>query len=125
MALCVQLANDKEAVDIIWPDGHQSRFDCLWLNDHQLREGRGHLSSQHYRPPERALWGANELSGILDEIRFSVREIFSEPAYAYKWLNQLQRSGITFLTDAGNEEGMLKKVADHIAFLKRTAYGYV
>ena len=110
-------------MQVTWPGGHRSSFDSLWLNDHQLKSGQAHLSSEHLQLPQRKLWRADDIVAEMDSLRFSMPRLLQEPELVFEWLSQLCRYGITFVVDAGTEPGALKRLAEHVAIMKRTAYG--
>ena len=41
------------------------------------------------------------------------------------WLQSLEIYGLVMITDAPTEYGQVRRLADRIAFIRRTHYGYV
>ncbi len=70
--------------------------------------------------PELRTWG-RELNGNIPTFEF--KKLLQEDEELYKWLNALSTLGLAIVINAPTERGAIRKLAQHVAFLKRTVFG--
>ena len=71
---------------------------------------------------ERKYWGS-EIMGNLPEASF--QEVMEDDAALLGWLRRLEVFGFVVVNGAPAEEGQVRRLAERIAFIRKTHYGYV
>ena len=110
----VALSSDGNSLDIKWPDGHTSEYPTSWLLENRFSKSE----DDHIFHPKFRYW-ANDL----DKPHFKFSDIIEKDSVLSEMLMELKTSGICHITDAGNQEGRVKKIADRVAFLHLTYFG--
>lgn len=67
-------------------------------------------------------WGSELMENLP---RASFPEIMSDDSALLKWSQQLEIFGFVMVSGAPAEPGQVRRLADRIAFIKKTHYGYV
>lgn len=108
--------------DIIlrWQDDHISKFNTDWLIKHSfLKESQNKYLEENYRPV-RVAWNKNN---VLSKIgSYSFEEVITQNATLHRWLMDLAKYGLAFLQNVPSDKNQCKKLANRIAFSRRTRY---
>ncbi|MGH3131530.1 MAG: TauD/TfdA family dioxygenase, partial [Gaiellaceae bacterium] len=106
------------AVEAVFADGHESRFDADWLREHCCC-GEGVCGSEPLGSLRR-LWDA----GIADELpveRYGDVAAGGEPLR--RWLAAVDELGFAILTDGPTDPGTVTRVAELFGYVRETNYG--
>lgn len=101
------------ALLLTWPDGHQSAFDGSWLQDHAYS---GHKDDGL----PQTLWGQEILSNMPT---IEASDILDSDDGLRRFLEMQADLGFVIVKNLTCEEGMVEKLAERVAFLRRTNYG--
>jgi gamma-butyrobetaine dioxygenase len=123
-------SDSEQSVEIVWKDGHRSRFEASWLDAHAYDEHRRAARNRARRPP---LWQASKVQMEHDEKEQSLAKVQARlhvlrndgdagddealPVVDYahvmdernddgvwQWLGQINRFGISFMRNVPAEE---------------------
>jgi gamma-butyrobetaine dioxygenase len=103
------------AVETVFADGHEARFDAAWLRSHCYCGDEG-------RKRPRRLWGA-ELAGELPAARYD-DAVASEDALR-DWLGAVDELGFAILLGGPSDPGTVARVVDLFGFVRETNYGRI
>ena len=112
----VTLSSNGNKLTIKWPDGHTSEYSTSWL----LKNRFSKSEDDHIFDPKFRYW-ANDLDKVLPHFKFC--DIIEKDSVLSEMLMELKRSGICRITEAKNQKGQVKKIADRVAFLHLTYFG--
>ena len=112
----VTLSSDGNSLDIKWPDGHTSGYTTSWLLGNRFSNSK---DDQLFHP--RFRYWANDLDKVLRHFKFS--DVVEKDSVLYEMLMELKTLGLCRVTEAGQQEGQVKKIADRVAFLHLTYFG--
>ncbi|XP_017111689.1 gamma-butyrobetaine dioxygenase [Drosophila elegans] len=119
----VSLQTDELAqeVSVKWSDAHESRFSLGWLKDRSF-EGRRQEEylREFYRPATRH-WAGAEFQQVAQH--FSYEEVMSKDSVLMQWLQSLAVYGVALLRGAPLDEGVVRRLAERVGFIRRTTYG--
>ncbi|NNC22896.1 DUF971 domain-containing protein [Salinisphaera sp. USBA-960] len=104
---------DHGALLLVWPDGHESRFDGVWL--HQRRPGQHQF--QPTVPAARA-WREGFMPAQVTH-----RDFTSTDAGQRQWLEALIRDGLVLLDQGPTESDEVTRIAESIGPLRATNFG--
>ncbi|XP_071809482.1 gamma-butyrobetaine dioxygenase-like [Asterias amurensis] len=110
------VANDGKSFEVVWPDQHRSTFQTEWLDAQRFSESEVDPVSF----PEFNVWGA-EMNGNIKV--FDYNAILTTDEEFYGWLRTIQTTGLALVRGAPTEKGVCRKLADRVAFFRRTIYG--
>ena len=106
--------NDSGALEITWSnDGHTSRFDADWLQEHCYSNGSRKLEW------EPKLWNATSMS-VLPEADY--KEVSTNDAALRDWLAMVSDHGFAILRNVPTEDKMVLKIANMFGFPRKTAW---
>lgn len=108
--------DQQGCLQVIWQDGHQSRFDPGWLRAHaydpQSREER-RVARAHSR-----LW-----DNSLQLPVFEYQAVMDDPQALLQWLLAVRDIGLTQVRGAPTEPGALAAIARRISFIRESNFG--
>lgn len=123
-------------VSVIWPDGHESKFDTKWLLDRAFTKEKLIRRQNEFDRPERVLWD-KEYGKSLKKFKYG--DIMKDDDVLYRWLRgktsfnnrtiiQIlilaeQIYGLTIVEEMPCEESSLKTLVSRIGLLAPTHYG--
>lgn len=115
--LSVQAAHvvEGDAVQVLWSDGHASRYGLAWLREHDLR-----ADARLGRRVQPRLWDGSLLS------RLPVAEwprLAADPAVELAWLEQYTALGFGLLRQVPCVPGTVADVGDRLGHVRVTNYG--
>lgn len=116
----VNVEGDK--VQITWDDGHFTEFDKEWLCRHSFEAEHQHVRERIFHE-ERVPWDAKRFNEFFQ--RFSYDKVMSDDETLLQWLVSLAKNGISLVEGSPLQEGTVEKLANRIAFIRRTLYGEV
>lgn len=116
---CLQQVCD--VLKIVWSDGHKSSFDLLWLAERNFStENISNFLENSYQP-KKLVWGREEFEVIFQS--FDYNKVLSEDSELLQWLEALAIRGVALLKNTPPNKGEIYKLADRVAFLKKTQFG--
>ncbi|RZF40321.1 hypothetical protein LSTR_LSTR006930 [Laodelphax striatellus] len=110
-------------VHIEWTDKHVSDYPLSWLIERQFTEIGRKTWKENYGRRKQLSWTAKDFSRILKTFKFN--KILENDNELYDWLEVLAARGVAIVEGAALKEGEVTKLADRVAFLKKTQYGEV
>ncbi|KAG8228929.1 hypothetical protein J437_LFUL007321 [Ladona fulva] len=124
-----EVSEDKSTLTLTWEDGHQSAFEADWLNERAFTPRARINRLSNYRG-NRVLWDAKDFARISDNTNmsesswsFPFDDILSKDSSLLAWLEYLENWGIAMIVGAEPCNGQLRKLAERVAFVRRTHYG--
>lgn len=115
------VTEDGSGVEIVWSDGHRSRFDSTWLEERIFSEhNRRQYLNEWYRPKP-SLWRKKDFEQILG--RFEFADVINSDAALQGWIEALIRYGVVMIKNAPLTELECRKLAERIGFIRKTHYG--
>lgn len=108
-----------QAVEVQWTDGHVSRYEASWLLPRAFQSAENYIRKPSYKLTPHP-WG----SELMEDLpRASFPEMMSDDAALLKWSQQLEIFGFVMVSGAPAEPGQVRRLAERIAFIKKTHYG--
>ncbi|XP_017018260.1 gamma-butyrobetaine dioxygenase [Drosophila kikkawai] len=111
---------DKELV-VQWSDSHESRFSLQWLRERSFEEKRQQSYLADFYRPLTKHWSGAEFPTIARH--FSYEEVMQQDAVLLEWLQSLAVHGVALLRGAPLDEGVVRRLAERVGFIRRTTYG--
>ncbi|MBZ9538805.1 TauD/TfdA family dioxygenase [Modicisalibacter tunisiensis] len=105
---------DDGVLRLVWNDGHESRFDPVWLFQRRLEESR---DSSIDPLPARRPWAAG-----FRPVRIAHRD-FLQTHGEHAWLEALLRDGLVLLDDGPIADEEVSRLAGRIGPLRATNFG--
>jgi len=119
--LNVHMDADKKQLHIRWSDEHESFYDLEWLKHRSFdKDSQRSYLEEFYRPKTRH-WAGAEFQEIAQ--RFEYDQVMSEDAALQKWLQALAVYGVALLSGAPLDDGVVRRLAERVGFIRRTTYG--
>ncbi|KAH8324074.1 hypothetical protein KR067_000329 [Drosophila pandora] len=119
----LQVRTDEQAQEAIvsWSDSHESRFPMKWLRERSFQEERQEkYLADFYRPPSRH-WPGSQFEAIAQH--FDYGQVMDNDQVLEQWLQALAVYGVALLRGAPLDEGVVRRVAERVGFIRRTTYG--
>ncbi|XP_053695155.1 gamma-butyrobetaine dioxygenase-like [Sabethes cyaneus] len=117
---CV-VTEDRNELELIWSDGHRSRFSSGWLVERNFTEdSRRRYLNEWYRPRPR-LWAKREFGEILKKFEFG--DVIDSDEALQGWIEALIRYGVVMIKNAPLQETVCRRLADRVGFIRKTHYG--
>ncbi|KAH8235522.1 hypothetical protein KR032_001800 [Drosophila birchii] len=112
---------NQQLVVVQWSDSHESRFSLQWLQERSFEEKRqqSYLES-FYRPPTKH-WAGADFPAIAQH--FGYGEVMQQDSMLLDWLQALAVHGVALLRGAPLDEGVVRRLAERVGFIRRTTYG--
>lgn len=111
---------DKELM-VQWSDAHESRFSLQWLRERSFEEERQQsYLEDFYRPPTEH-WSGKEFPAIARHFHYA--EVMQRDSELLQWLQALAVRGVALLRGAPLDEGVVRRLAERVGFIRRTTYG--
>ncbi|XP_059468794.1 gamma-butyrobetaine dioxygenase-like isoform X2 [Neocloeon triangulifer] len=118
----VQVSDDGKTVIVDWLDAHSSRYSAEWLHSRRFEEDARKKWLSTYKQ-EKEIWQSAEETEFPRK-RFSFEGVMSDDGQLLQWMLELERFGVAVLEGAGcDDERTVRKLADRVAFIRRTHYG--
>ncbi|XP_071963138.1 gamma-butyrobetaine dioxygenase-like isoform X1 [Antedon mediterranea] len=114
-AKSMHVSESGKDIFINWSDGHEGFYPLSFLEGEHFP-----AFSDPLRQVKQELWGS-ELQGQIPTFQFS--DILTKDKDLFAWLTALHTKGFAVIENAEREVGQIHKVADRVAYLKRTYYG--
>ncbi|XP_022082905.1 gamma-butyrobetaine dioxygenase-like [Acanthaster planci] len=110
------VTNQGAVLEVVWPDQHRSRYLAEWLDKQRFSESE--IDPVSF--PDYQVWGA-EMSGKIPA--FDYASILSTDQVLYEWLRTIQTTGLALVRGAPQRQGVVRELAERVAFFRRTIYG--
>ncbi|XP_020805492.1 gamma-butyrobetaine dioxygenase [Drosophila serrata] len=110
----------KELV-VQWSDSHESRFSLQWLQERSFEEKRQKSYLEDFYRPTTKHWAGAEFPSIARH--FSYEEVMQKDSMLLEWLQTLAVHGVALLRGAPLDEGVVRRLAERVGFIRRTTYG--
>ena len=104
-----------DTLEVAWPDGHVSRFPAGWLRANAYDEAA--RAARKWRPKT---WDAATLPAPL---RVPYAAVMQSDSAKLAWLTALRDYGIAMLEDTPAEMDAVQRLAEAIAYMRRTNFG--
>lgn len=119
--LALHIDAEQQQLHVRWSDEHQSRYELQWLQQRSFdpQQQRSYLD-EFYRPRTRH-WAGAEFGEIAKS--FQYEQVMSEDAALQHWLQALAVYGVALLRGAPLDEGVVRRLAERVGFIRRTTYG--
>ncbi|XP_045110420.1 gamma-butyrobetaine dioxygenase-like isoform X2 [Portunus trituberculatus] len=117
--ISVQVVEGGQQVEVVWQDDHHSLYGTEWLHYRGFSEETRQARGSRYRL-ERKFWGTESLDNFPEA---SFEEIITDDVALLEWLRLLEVYGFVKLKDAPAETGQVRRLAERIAFIRKTHYG--
>ena len=105
-------------LDVVWSDGHRSRYETGWLRAHAGDEVSRRERAQSREKP--VVWG-----GDYCVRSFACADLLADDATLLAWLSQLRSTGLTLVIGVPVEHEALLKPIARISHLRETNFGRV
>lgn len=115
----LQLVGD--ALKITWNDGHKSSFDLVWLAERNFSKDNISNYLENCYQPKKLIWGREEFEVIFQS--FDYNKVLSDDSELLRWLEALAIRGIALLKNTPRNAREIFKLADRVAFIRRTHFG--
>ncbi|KAH8241743.1 gamma-butyrobetaine dioxygenase [Drosophila bipectinata] len=119
----LKVRTDEKAQEAIvnWSDRHESRFPIKWLKERSFREEhQEEYLADLYRPPTR-LWAGSQFKTISQH--FDYGQVMDDDQVLEQWLQALAVYGVALIRGAPQDEGVVRRLAERVGFIRRTTYG--
>jgi len=104
-----------------WSDSHESSFSLDWLKERSFQEERQKEYLREFYRPATKHWSGAEFQEIARH--FSYEEVMSQDSVLMQWLQALAVYGVALLRNAPLDEGVVRRLAERVGFIRRTTYG--
>lgn len=118
-----QIDNERETFNVIWDDkeSHESSYKTSWLIERNLSaDNQARFKSKIYRP-KRIHWTNDEFKDIAKY--FDYARLLTDDRELHDWLSALATYGVVFLYNVPKSLDSLRRLGNHVGFLRRTHYG--
>ncbi|XP_047003044.1 gamma-butyrobetaine dioxygenase-like isoform X1 [Schistocerca americana] len=107
--------------NIKWSDGHNSSFQFDWLKERNFTsEKQKQWLSKTYRAPKET-WNTQKFQSIIKRFKFA--DIIKSDQSLLLWLEALAVYGVAIVTETPSSKEEISKLANRIAFPRKTHYG--
>ncbi|XP_065341216.1 gamma-butyrobetaine dioxygenase-like [Cloeon dipterum] len=117
----VQVSDDGKTVIVDWLDAHSSRFSAEWLHERRFEEDARKKWLSTYKQ-KKHIWGSAQEENFPRK-RFNFSAVMSTDGDLLQWLLELEMRGVAILEGADGDENTVRKLAERVAFIRRTHYG--
>ncbi|MBO1414978.1 phosphonate degradation HD-domain oxygenase [Streptomyces sp. FH025] len=100
-------------LDVLWSDGHRSRYPLAWLHAEDEGDGRTEQGKR--------LWAAADFAGGIPEAEWAA--YLTDPAERAAVLAAVRRSGFAVLRGVPTVERQVLRVAESFGYVRVTNYG--
>nr|XP_016925230.1 gamma-butyrobetaine dioxygenase [Drosophila suzukii] len=104
-----------------WSDSHESSFSLHWLKERSFQEERQKEYLREFYRPATKHWSGAEFQEIAQH--FIYEEVMSQDSVLMQWLQALAVYGVALLRNAPLDEGVVRRLAERVGFIRRTTYG--
>ncbi|XP_016952126.1 gamma-butyrobetaine dioxygenase [Drosophila biarmipes] len=108
-------------VKVKWSDRHESSFSLEWLRARSFQEERQEEYLREFYRPATRHWSGAEFQEIARH--FSYEEVMAQDDVLMQWLQALAVYGVALLRNAPLDEGVVRRLAERVGFIRRTTYG--
>uniref|UniRef100_A0A1Y1M8T6 Gamma-butyrobetaine dioxygenase n=1 Tax=Photinus pyralis TaxID=7054 RepID=A0A1Y1M8T6_PHOPY len=115
----IEITNDNNLV-LQWHDKHISKFSIDWLKERSFREDSQQKYLQENYRPARIPWSQETFDAARKVYEYE--DIMKNDHALYNWLVDFARYGMVFTRNAPNDNHAAAKVANRIAFIRKTHY---
>ncbi|XP_039500080.1 gamma-butyrobetaine dioxygenase [Drosophila santomea] len=119
----VSLQTDEQSKEVLvkWSDAHESRFPLTWLKERSFEPDKQQKYLRDFYRPTTRHWSGAEFQEIAQH--FSYDEVMAQDSVLMQWLQALAVYGVALLRGAPLDEGVVRRLADRVGFIRRTTYG--
>ncbi|XP_017055604.1 gamma-butyrobetaine dioxygenase [Drosophila ficusphila] len=119
----VEVKTDEAAkeISVKWSDNHVSRFSLNWLKNRSFEEERQKEYLQEFYRPTTRHWSGSEFQEIARHFKYD--EVMTQDSVLMEWLQSLAVYGVALLRGAPLDEGVVRRLAERVGFIRRTTYG--
>lgn len=104
-----------------WDDNHVSRFSIDWLKERSFgEEAQKKYLAEVYRPT-RITWSDDTFESV--KKTYEYEDIMKNDSILYKWLFDLAQYGMVFIKNTPIDKRTAVRVAERVAFVRKTHYG--
>lgn len=110
----------SEGIQVVWDDNHQSIYDLKWLKLRSFlpEEQQKWLDYNH---ASYKTWSSESFNSIE---KFNFLDVMSSDKSLLQWLQVLDVYGVCLLEDVPHNLGQVAALANQVAFIRKTHYGY-
>lgn len=108
------------ALNVVWSDGHASRYAAGWLRSHA--SDATSRAERHAARPQSFIWG-REYADALQS--FDYAEIMADDRVLWTWLGAMRSSGLTQVKNVPTDNHSLLAPIARISHLRETNFGRV
>ncbi|SPP88714.1 blast:Gamma-butyrobetaine dioxygenase [Drosophila guanche] len=119
----LSVRSDKAAgqVHVSWSDAHESSYTLAWLRQRSFDTQRQRSYLEDFYRPSTRHWAGAEFEQIAQH--FDYEQVMAEDASLKQWLQALAVYGVALLRGAPLDEGVVRRLAERVGFIRRTTYG--
>ncbi|KAG0714700.1 Gamma-butyrobetaine dioxygenase [Chionoecetes opilio] len=114
-----KMVGGGQQVEVVWQDGHRSTYGAEWLRLRGFSEENRRVRESSFRLA-RKYWGSESLEKVPEAL---FQELLTDDAALLGWLRQLEVFGFVKVNGAPVETGQVRRLAERIAFIRKTHYG--
>nr|CAD7258168.1 unnamed protein product [Timema shepardi] len=116
------ISTQDSILGVTWSDGHQSTFSLPWLLERGFTpKAQDVWLNEIYKLP-RVPWGSADFHKVLRRFPFS--HILESDAHLLEWLEWVVTYGLAIVEGAPNRRDQNRRLAERVAFIKKTHFGY-
>lgn len=119
--LALHIDAEQQQLHVRWSDEHQSRYELQWLQQRSFDPQQQHSYLDEFYRPRTRHWAGAEFAEIAKS--FQYEQVMSEDAALQHWLQALAVYGVALLRGAPLDEGVVRRLAERVGFIRRTTYG--
>lgn len=117
----VETTERDNSVIINWHDNHKSKFSFEWLKQRSFtKENQEKFVNYNYRL-SKILWNGNKFLEV--KKKYDYEDVMNNNETFYNWLEALARYGVSFMENAPTDKNECHRLANKIAFIRKTHYG--
>ncbi|XP_026846344.1 gamma-butyrobetaine dioxygenase [Drosophila persimilis] len=119
----LSIRSDEAAgeVHVSWSDAHESSYTLDWLRQRSFDADRQRAYLEDFYRPATRHWAGAEFQQVAQH--FDYEEVMAKDAALQQWLQALAVYGVALLRGAPLDEGVVRRLAERVGFIRRTTYG--
>lgn len=110
-----------ESLEVNWSDGHKSVYEFSWLERRNFSKENVESYIDNVYQPKKLVWGKSEFEEIFQT--FDYEKVLTDDSTLLKWLEALAVRGIALLKNTPPNEDEIYKLANRVAFIRKTHFG--
>ncbi|XP_034118526.1 gamma-butyrobetaine dioxygenase [Drosophila albomicans] len=119
--LALHVDANSQQLHVRWSDAHESSYKLDWLQRRSFAGDKQQEYLNEFYRPRPSHWAGKQFDSIAQ--RFHYDQVMSEDAALQQWLQALAIYGVALLSGAPLDEGVVRRLAERVGFIRRTTYG--